>query len=234
MPEPNVEAVEIKVAASEHGERAVQRKLHLRDGDAEHRDVYFFDTRELRLFDQGLVLRARRIHDGADDFTVKIRPFAEDAEDRWTGDEPLEIELDVVGSTAVRSAKLEARQKRGEIGEVAAGRRPVRTLISAAQERLVAAFQPGDVPWEALLPLGPIRVHRWVVTTDALDARVIVEEWMLPSTDDVVELSIKVDPAGWRRAQQRFAAFLGDHGIEVDPDQQAKTRWALDVFARGA
>jgi hypothetical protein len=225
MDTATVGSVEIKVVASERGERAVYRELGLLDLEPERRDVYYFDTPSLRLFDRGLVLRARVIRDGADDSTVKIRPFGEREERRWSGIEDLEVELDVIGDAAVRSAKLGARRDRSEIEDVGAGRRPIRDLFSEEQAALVR------IPWDALVPLGPIRVHRWSVTPDAVDTPVVVEEWVLPSADNVVELSIRVEPAGWREAQRRFMAFLGERHIEVDPDQRAKTRWALGYFA---
>ena len=44
------------------------------DIEPEAREIYFFDTPDLALFEAGIVLRARLIRDGADDSTVKLRP----------------------------------------------------------------------------------------------------------------------------------------------------------------
>jgi hypothetical protein len=52
----------------------VRAALESQDLEAEHREIFFFDTPQLNLFEAGLVLRARIVQDGADDSTVKLRP----------------------------------------------------------------------------------------------------------------------------------------------------------------
>jgi hypothetical protein len=101
-------AVEIKLIARERDEDVVRVALDLVDRDPEHRDIYFFDTPALELFDAGLVLRARQIRDDADDSTVKIRPYAID-DRRLVGIQGVELELDEIGDETVRSAKLSAK-----------------------------------------------------------------------------------------------------------------------------
>src|SRR5688572_10169919 len=68
--------VELKLTLrAEHVDLA-REQLELHDDDAEERDIFFFDTPQLELFDQGVILRARNIHEDDDDSTIKIRPLA--------------------------------------------------------------------------------------------------------------------------------------------------------------
>jgi hypothetical protein len=225
-------AVEIKAIAREKDEDVVRTALHLVDMDPEHRDIYFFDTHDLGLFDNGLVLRARLIKDDTDDSTVKLRPFPEGEERRWKDMKGLEIELDIVGNAAIRSAKLSVDQERGEITKACDGSRPIRTLFSDEQERLIEAYRPKGISWDDLESLGPIKVLKWEVGPHAFPHEVTVEEWVMPNADDLVELSIKVEPNAWMEAGKQFHDLLVEKDIQVAGSQQAKTRSALEYFAQ--
>src|SRR5262245_36084332 len=73
------EACEIKVILrSQQIDEALQ-KLALEDAKASRRSLWFFDTRNLALFEHGVILRARKIVNGPDDATVKLRPMEEAA-----------------------------------------------------------------------------------------------------------------------------------------------------------
>ena len=74
--------------------------------------------------------RARLVHGGADDSTVKLRPVVpSELSDYWKKMDGFEVELDSVGEEVICSAKLSVDQDRGEIRDVAEGRRPVRKLF---------------------------------------------------------------------------------------------------------
>jgi hypothetical protein len=62
---------------------------------------------------------------------------------------------------------------------------------------------------------------------------VVAERWLLPDTSDLVELSIRVEPAQATTASQEFLGCLESLGLEVDGDMQTKTRGALTFFTSG-
>lgn len=223
--------VEIKFVASEKDEEVVRAALDLFDKDPEHRDVYFFDTGDLALFDRGMVLRARQIRDGKDDSTVKLRPFSEGEARRWEDVQGFEVEMDVVGGQAVLSAKLSEEQEHGEISDVRDGKRPIRRLFSNEQEKLIKAFRPEGISWGDLRLFGPAKVHKWEIEPRGFLHVVAVEEWLLPNSDDLVELSIKVNAGALLEASEEFKAFLSGQQIYIATDQQAKTRSTLELFA---
>jgi hypothetical protein len=229
--DPLVKAVEIKITAREKDEDVVPRALELADEEHESRQVYFFDTDELTLFDGGVALRARLVRDGADDSTVKLRPVVPSEVDaRWLATEGFEIEVDVVGDDPVCSAKLSVDQKRDEISEVADGSRPLRKLFSQAQEDLIAEDAPLAISWDDLRVLGPVDVRKWEIEREGCPYEITVEEWLLPDGTDFVELSIKVEPDEAQEAGESFRAFLVEKQLDTEGSQQTKTRAALSYF----
>ena len=99
------------------------------------RRVYFYDTPELALFARDLVLRARVTEGDDDDSTVKLRPLPlPGIPAPWSTTEGVRVELDVVGSRQVPSAKLDGEPDAGEIEQVAHGMTKLSKLFSKAQE----------------------------------------------------------------------------------------------------
>jgi hypothetical protein len=194
--DPAIQVVEVKITAQVDNEALVRAALERSGEEPEHRKVYFFDTASLRLFDAGVVLRARVVRGDADDSTVKLRPVDPARLDAaWKQTDGFELELDGVGERLICSAKLSVGQRREEIDQVAAGRRPLRKLFSAAQEQLVGEHGPGAVGWEDLVVLGPVAVRKWKVEPEGFGDEIVAEEWTLPDGSDLIELSIKVPPS---------------------------------------
>ena len=232
--DPAISAVEVKLTAHIEDEDLVLGLLDKAGEEPESRTVYFFDTPALDLLDAGLVLRARKVKGDEDDSTVKLRPVdpARIPID-WVHTEGFEIEMDRVGDKEVISAKLGQPQAQGEIDDAVEGRRPLRKLFSADQERLIAEFGPADVGWDSLTVMGPIAVSKWKSDWDGLAYDVVVERWQLPDGSDLVEMSIKVEPGEATQAAADFTAMLESLGIDVGGDQQTKTRGALTFFTAG-
>jgi hypothetical protein len=233
--DPRIKNVEFKITVRANQEELVRAELRRAEIEPQLRRAYFFDTRELELFDAGVVLRARVTRNGADDSTVKLRPVVPAAIDpRWSETDGFEIELDVVGDKPVCSAKLGAEQRRDEIDEVAAGRRPLGKLFSVDQERLFGDFAPHGIGLHELSVLGPVDVRKWELAPARFPHEVTVEEWVLPDQSDLIEVSIKVPTVAAAGAGKAFRALLAERGLDADGEQQAKARRVLEFFtARG-
>jgi hypothetical protein len=226
-------AVEIKVTITAEQEMKAVRLFDLDRSTAESREIYFFDTPWLACFRRNVVLRARMIRNGPDDSTVKIRPVDPDRiAPPWKRLKGFKLEADVAGARVVRSASLTVPQQRGEIGAVAAGERALRKLFSPDQERFLEANALARVPFGSLRVLGPVAVLRWKSRHEALPGELTAEEWRLPDGTDLLELSIKVDHEHALQSRDAFVAFLGRSGLDCTGAQEAKTRIALEFFAR--
>ena len=71
-------SVELKVSVPASAHRATIQGLPGDPVDAQPRQIYFFDTPDLKLFQAGVVVRARRIAGGRGDTVVKLRPVEPD------------------------------------------------------------------------------------------------------------------------------------------------------------
>lgn len=229
--DPAIESVEIKLTVRADQEQMVHSALEGEDAEPERRQVYFFDTDDLALYESGLVLRARKIDGDPDDTTVKLRPVVPaDIGERWKRLAEFNIEVDAVGDKMVCSAKLDAEQQRGEIEAVVEGDREPMKLFTSDQEDLIGEFGPDEVGWDQIHPLGPVETKKYELELDDLDHELTVEIWVLPDGSDLVELSIKVTPDEAEKAGADLRDFLTAQGFDVGGDQQTKTRAALSFF----
>jgi hypothetical protein len=227
-----VTGVEIKMTVRGDQEMKAVRLFRLDRGTAEERSIYFFDAKKLTLFDNGLILRARQLKDGADDSTVKMRPVDPGkVAHEWNLEDGFKLEADVIGPKIVRTASLGHPRKRGEIKDVAGGHRKIRELFSKRQEDFIETFVPIAVALGDLHVLGPIEALRWQFKVPKLQSEMTAEEWHIPDGTDLLELSIKVKPDEALKARDEFEKFLRDAGIANEGVQEAKTRVALKFFA---
>jgi hypothetical protein len=228
-----VAGVEIKVTLRPDEELRGIRAQELNEDSAEIRVIYFFDTADLDLFNAGVLLRARLVKGENDDSTVKIRPVdSAKVPQCWTELPGFKLEADSTGDRIVCSASLTTVQKRDEIADVAKGSRPIHKLYSPEQERFLSQFYPHPVDFGKLRVLGPIRVLRWKTKHKRFEHELTSEEWRLPDGEDLLEVSIKVEPDEATTARRVFETHLRDLGLDPAGAQETKTRRALERLAR--
>ena len=227
-----MDAVEIKCTIRPDQELRAARAMEVDEDTADIRLIYFYDTPDLELFKAGVVLRARLVKGDTDDSTVKFRPVEPASiSGEWQQLDGFKLEADWVGDRAICSVSLTDLQKRDEIDEVAKGKRAIGKLFSSEQERFLAEFYKGPIKFGMLRVMGPIRVLRWKPRHETFSHEVTLEEWRLPSGDDLVEVSIKAPPNKALQAQKEFEAHLRQLGLDPEGAQDTKTRAALEYFA---
>ena len=69
------DSVELKLTVPELDQRSAVEALEMDPLEGQIRQVYFFDTPDLALFEKGVVARARRVQKKGDDSVVKLRPI---------------------------------------------------------------------------------------------------------------------------------------------------------------
>jgi hypothetical protein len=226
--DPSIDSVEIKVTAGPDDSERASRAFALDGAVASRRRVYFFDTTALSLFGTGIILRVRRIADDDDDSTAKLRPVVPSrVAKRWRDMEGFKLEVDVVGDKLVCTASLSARQARDEIENAVRAQR-VRRLFARRQESLLDELGTAAVEWKELHVLGPVEVHRWVVTPRELGQEVTVDRWHLAEGLEWLQMSIRVEPAVARAAHGSFTRFLHARRIATDAGQETMTRTVLE------
>jgi hypothetical protein len=230
--DPAIQKLEFKVTVLPGEERSVREMLRDAGVRPAGRRVYFYDTPELALCVQDLVLRARVTDGDEDDSTVKLRPLPlPDIPQRWRMTDKVRVELDVVGSRRVPSAKLDGTPGPGEIEQVEQGQLGPSKLFSQAQEALIEDGLPSGTSLDDLAVLGPVDAQKWEIPAGTFPHELAVEQWSLPDGTHFVELSFKVEPAEAQTAQQAFQALLNSRKIGGEGDPEPKTPKVLRFFA---
>lgn len=224
--------VEIKVTVSENREHAAEKAFKLDPRTGEIRHIFFFDTRDLRLFNNGVILRARNVKGGKDDSTIKIRPVdPKQIVEKWRRLDGFKVEADGVGAEFKPSASFSVEQDGDEIKAVVRGDRGIDKLFSKKQEEFLAEMSKVDADFASLLVLGPVDALRWKFDHPGLSHAITAENWTLPDRRDLLELSIKVPSAQARTASAAFNVFLKGLDLEPKGGQQTKTKAVLEFFA---
>jgi hypothetical protein len=227
------DSVELKLTVPESDQRSTMIALDLDPLEAQLRQVFFFDTPELALDKQGIVVRARRIQGKGDDSVVKLRPVVPSelpAELRKA--EGFRVEVDAMPGGFVCSASMKRVLSSPEVRGAAAGTVPIRKLFSKEQRAFFSEYAITGADLDGLSVLGPIFVLKLTVTPPELGYRLAAELWVYPDGSRVLELSTRV---GTHDAFQRVAelrAYLHARGVEIGGEQETKTRKALEYFAR--
>lgn len=224
--------VEVKVTLPKTQVAKAVSLFKLTDAKASKRAVWFYDTPGLDLFESGLILRARKLKNAADDSTVKLRPMlAADVDRSWFELDGFKCEEDRTGTKSVQSCSLSTVQDKGEIDDAAAGERTLDRLFTADQEDFLSDFASVDVDWSALEPLGPVDARVWKFSVRGLKWKLTAERWLLPGGGDLLELSTKVTGAQADAAQNELVAYLKSKGFDTSARQETKTRVALETFS---
>jgi hypothetical protein len=226
------DSVELKLTIPESAQRSAVEALDMDPLDAQLRQVYFFDTPDLALFEQGVVARARRVQKKGDDSVVKLRPIVPAELSGKFRDSPnMVVEVDAMPGGYVCSASLKRTLGTTEVREAAKRDRKLRKLFSKEQRAFFSAHAPEGVELDDLAILGPINVLK--LKLSPVDNRKMVAElWMYPDNSRILELSTKCAPAEAFDVAARARAFLTERGVDLSGEQQTKTRTALEFFSK--
>ncbi len=225
------DSVELKLTVEESAQRPVVEALEMDPLEARIRQVFFFDTPDLALDKAGVVVRARRSQGKSDDTVVKLRPVdpaalpGELREAKGFG-----IEVDAMPRGFVCSGSLKGEAK-ASVREVAKGETALSDLFSPTQRRLFAERAPEGVALDDLTVLGPVFVLKLKFSPRGYDRKLVAELWLYPDYSPVLELSTKCLPDEAFQVAAETRAFLAQRGVDMEGEQQAKTRKALEFFS---
>jgi hypothetical protein len=227
------DSVELKLTVPEAQQRPVVRALGLDPLDAQVRQVYFFDTPDLRLDKAGVVARARRIQGREHDSVVKLRPAIPSELPRKLRKLPeFVVEVDTMpGGQHVCSAALKNMLGPQDVHRATGGELTLRKLFSKDQRAFFETHAPEDVGFGDLAVLGPIFVLKMKFRPDGFDRKMAAEIWLYPDDQRILELSTRCLPDEASDVAEQGRRYLKSKGIEIDGEQQTKTRTALEFFS---
>jgi len=229
----DVDSVELKVTVSEPAQLTTIKALGLDPLQAQLRQVVFFDTPDLELDATGLVVRARRTQKKEDDTVVKLRPVVpSELPKALRGSPSFNVELDASPDGFVCSGSLKGVAGAGAVRKVMTEGKAVRKLFSKEQRSLFEEHAPEGVGLDDLAMLGPIFVLKLKSSPKDFDRQLVTELWSYPDGSRILELSTKCEPAETFQVAAEARAYLSSRGVDLDGEQETKTRTALEYFSK--
>ena len=228
----DADSVELKLTVPEGDQRSAVEALGMDPLDAQLRQVFFFDTPDLALYEKGVVARARRVQKKGDDSVVKLRPVVPSQLDEGLRQSPnMVVEVDAMPGGFVCSAALKRSLGTTEVRAAAKGERRLGKLFSKEQRAFFAAHAPDGVGFDDLRVLGPTFVLKVNFVPADYGRRLVGERWLLADGTRILELSTKCLPDEALAVGLEARAYLEGLGLDLEGDQQAKTRTTLELFA---
>jgi hypothetical protein len=225
------DSVELKLTVPESSHASTVAALGMDPLQAQIRQVFFFDTPELALDKQGVVVRARRIQGKGGDSTVKLRPVVPaDLPEGLRRSASFRVEVDALPGGFVCSGSMKGILATTDVPRFLAGERPLRKLFSKEQRAFFADHVDG-IALEDLSVLGPIFVLKLRFTPEGLDRRLVAEMWFYPDGSRVLELSTRATTSDAFEVAAETRAYLAERGVDLSGEQETKTRKALEFFA---
>jgi hypothetical protein len=227
------DSVELKLTVGDANQQAVVRSLGIDPLDAQIRQIFFFDTPDLKLNKAGLVTRARRIQGRKHDSVVKLRPVVPHELPSGLRNSPaLTVEVDAMPGGYVCSAALKSELGRKAVGQAVFGDAPLSTMFSRRQREFYAAHAPDGLELDDLSVLGPVFVLKAKTVPESFARKLVAEVWLYPDGSRILELSTKCAPKEAFQVAAEARAHLEGHGVDLTAEQQTKTKTALRFFSK--
>jgi hypothetical protein len=227
------DSAELKLTVPDSEQRSAVAALGMDPLEAQIRQVYFFDTPDLTLNEHGVVVRARRVQQRADDSVVKLRPVVPGKlPASLRKSKSLVVEVDAMPGGYVCSASLKGSPGGDGVRAVAAGDRPIRKLFSKEQRAFFTTHAPEGIGLDDLSILGPINLLKLKFSPSGYRRRLVAELWLYPDGARILELSTKCMPTEAFEVAAETRAFLAKQGVDLFGEQQTKTKTALEFFSR--
>ena len=231
------DSIELKLTIPLSEQRSAAESLDLDPLDAQIRQVFFFETPELALFEAGVVVRARRVQRKGDDSVVKLRPVVPgEMPDEFRQSPNMVVEVDAMPGGFVCSGSLKRDlQSPTKVREAVRGDRPVRKLFSKEQRAYFAAHAPEGIELDDLQIFGPI----FVLKAKSVSGRASIARWWprcgsTRTTRASSSCPPSARPMRHSTSRRDSRAFLIERGIDLSGEQQTKTRTALEYFSQAA
>jgi hypothetical protein len=226
------DSVELKLMVPEPQHRSTAVALGMDPLQAQIREAFFFDTADLALNRNGIVVRARRIQGKRGDSVVKLRPVVPAELSReQRAPAGFRVEVDVLPDGFVCSATLKRRFDPDDVRSAAAGELAVRKLFSKQQRDFFGAHSPDGLGLDDLLALGPIFILKLAFEPAELKRRMVAEMWLYPDGSRILELSTRCATGEAFQAAAETVAYLASRGVDLTGEQETKTHRALQYFA---
>ena len=231
----DADSVELKLTVRETARAQTVAALGVDSLDVQMRQVFFFDTPELALNEAGVAVRARRRQGEEGDTVVKLRPVVpSDLPEEIRRSDSFRVEVDAMPGGHVCSASFKGVADNARIRMVGLGQEKIGALFSKGQRAFYSSHAPEGIGLDDLSVLGPIPTLRLKTKPEGFGRKLVGELWLYPDGSQIVELSTRVLPAEAFQAAAEARVFLSGRGVDLEGEQQTKTKTALEYFTTNA
>jgi hypothetical protein len=225
------DSVELKLTVPHSDHPKTAGALGIDPLDAQVRQVYFFETPDLALSKQGLVVRARRVQRKGDDCVVKLRPVVPaQLPKKLRAADGFGVEVDAMPGGFVCSASMKSTAQADVRRTVVEGR-PLHKVFSKEQRALFEEHAPDGIELDDLSVLGPVLVLKLKFIPKELRRRMVAELWLYPDDSRILELSTKCAPTEAFQTAAEARVYLTSQGVDLSGEQETKTKKALEFFS---
>ena len=212
-------SVEIKILLSPASTKSVISSLGF--GKETTGRIYFFDTDNLSLLAQGVIVRVRR---GAkNDLTVKVRlPEGIDQIDTSKLRERFACEIDRTEAGANTSYSVGQKFKNAQLPDAGDA---LFTDLSAQQRRLLKDAHV-SINWSNVKTIASIRSTTWETSSDSPLHKLTLEYWEFPA-GSLLELSTRNAADKWESKDADLHRIVKLKGLALSANQQTKTTTVL-------
>ena len=226
------DSVELKLTVPESEHSGTVAALEMDPLEAQIRQVFFFDTPELTLYEHGVVARARRVQRKGDDSVVKLRPVVPSQLPGRVRKLPgFGVEVDAMPGGFVCSGSMKGVPAQN-VRETLLGQGRKSKLFSKEQKAFFSEHAPDGIELDDLSVLGPIFVLKLKYAPKAFERSLVAEMWLYPDGSRILELSTKCAPDEAFQVAAEARAFLAGKGVDLGGEQETKTRKALEFFSK--
>ena len=185
--------------------------------------VFFFDTGDLELLKQGVIVRVRQ---GANnDITVKARTPAGDTK---IGASQLRQHFPCeTNRTRDREDTDYSVGRKYTVRQVPEMGRDISRALSPLQKRLLREAR-ASVDWDRVKRIADVKVTKWEATAQSPFSKLTLEMWEW-STGNILELSAKVKPDAGPSKYTELQRLVEMKGLASSPSQGAKTSIVLET-----
>lgn len=188
--------------------------------------VYFFDTDQLDLLKQGVIVRVRQ---GADnDLTVKVRVPEGNKQTvaaQLRTHFPCEIDMTEAGEDTDYSVRH--KYKAPQVPDMGADIFP---LLSRPQQRLLQEARV-SIDWARVKRIADIKLTKWEASAQAPFHKLALELWEWPA-GSILELSTKVGPDEAQSKYAELRLLVNRERLSLSASQGTKTSIVLGALTQ--
>ncbi len=183
--------------------------------------IYFFDTDNLSLLAQGVIVRVRQ---GAkNDLTVKVRlPGGHDRIESSNLPQSFDCEIDQTEAGANTSYSVGETYKRHSVPEAGSD---LFSALSPRQRELLKEAHV-SIAWSRVKRVSAIRSSSWKTPSDSPFSKLTLEYWEFPG-GSLLELSTRSSASEWKLRSADLHRIVKSEGLLPSANQETKTTTVL-------